>query len=178
MSAIISKQKPRFSINPPSAGSGLQTMDTLESTIVKHPFLFEFNPHYYHFLNECALLRRFDPDQEIFHEHGNADSFYLIQSGRVALETFVPGRGMEMVHTLQPGEALGWSWLFPPYQWHFTAKAIEPAELIVFDAAHLREKTEENRDFCNELLTRITRVVLRRLQATRQRLIEFYGVIE
>ena len=172
MSANISKQKPLYSFNAPPRASGLQTLDTLESMIVKHPFLFELNAHYYHFFNERALFRRFDPGQEIFHEHGHADSFYLIQSGKVALETFVPGRGMESVHILQSGEALGWSWLFPPYQWHFTAKAIEPVELIAFDAAHLREKAEENRDFCNELLARIARVLLQRLQATRLRLIK------
>jgi CRP-like cAMP-binding protein len=156
----------------------MQTMDALEDLIVKHPFLFGLNPYFYHFFNECALLRRYDPGQEIFHEHGNADSFFLIKNGKVALETFVPGRGMETIHALEPGEALGWSWLFPPYQWHFTAKAIEPAELIVFDAIHLREKTEENRDFGNDLLARVARVLLQRLQATRRRLIGFYGVIE
>lgn len=152
----------------------MQTMDTLESLIVQHPFLSGLNPHFYHFFNECALLRRYDRGQEIFHEHGKAGHFCLIHSGKVALETFVPGRGMATIQTLGPGDALGWSWLFPPHQWHFSASAVEPTELIEFDAAHLREKAEENRDFGNELITRVARILHERLQGTREQLIDLY----
>lgn len=152
----------------------MQTMDTLESLIVNHPFLSGLNPHFYHFFNECALLRRYDPGQEVFHEHGNAGHFYLISSGKVTLETFVPGCGRVTIQTLGPGEALGWSWLFPPHQWHFSASAAEPTELIEFDAAHLREKAEENRDFANELITRVAKILLERLQGTREQLIDLY----
>lgn len=152
----------------------MQTMDALESLIVKHPFLSGLDPHFYHFFDECAVLRRYDRGQEIFHEHGNAEHFYLIESGKVALETFVPGRGMVTIQTLGPGEALGWSWLFPPHQWHFSASATEATELIEFDAAHLREKGEENRDFGNELISRVARILLERLQGTREQLIDLY----
>ena len=152
----------------------MQTMDTLENLIVKHPFLSELNPHFYHFFNDCALHRRYEPGQEIFHEHGNAEHFYLIHSGKVALETFVPGRSRVTIQTLGPGEALGWSWLFPPHQWHFSASATEPTELIEFDAASLRDKVEENRDFGNELVTRVARILLERLQGTREQLIDAY----
>ncbi len=152
----------------------MQTMDTLENLIVKHPFLSELNPHFYHFFNDCALHRRYEPGQEIFHEHGNAEHFYLIHSGKVALETFVPGRSRVTIQTLGPGEALGWSWLFPPHQWHFSASATEPTELIEFDAASLRDKVEENRDFGNELVTRVARILLERLQGTREQLIDVY----
>lgn len=152
----------------------MQTMDTLEHLIVKHPFLSGLNPHFYHFFNDCALHRRYEPGQEIFHEHGNAEHFYLIHSGKVALETFVPGRGRVTIQTLGPGEALGWSWLFPPHQWHFSASATEPTELIEFDAASLRDKAEENRDFGNELVIRVARILLERLQGTREQLIDVY----
>ena len=152
----------------------MKTMDALESLIVKHPFLSGLDPHFYHFFNECAFLRRYEPGQEIFHERGNAERFYLIQSGKVALETFVPGRGMVTIQTLEPGEALGWSWLFPPRPWHFSGSATEPTELIEFDAAHLREKAEENRDFGNELISRVARILLERLQGTREQLIDVY----
>ena len=29
------------------------------------------------------------------------------------------------VQTIGPGDALGWSWLFAPHRWHFTARAVE-----------------------------------------------------
>ena len=32
------------------------------------------------------------------------------------------------VQAVNAGEALGWSWLFPPYRWHFSGRAIQPTE--------------------------------------------------
>ena len=44
-------------------------------------------------------------------------------AGRVALETTSRARGASSIETLEPGEVIGWSWLFPPYRWHFDARA-------------------------------------------------------
>jgi CRP/FNR family transcriptional regulator, cyclic AMP receptor protein len=150
--------------------------NTLGSLVANHPFLARLNSHYYHFFAECAELKRYQPGQEIFHEGNEADHFYLIQSGKVALETFVPGCGRVTIQTLDAGEALGWSWLFSPHEWHFTATAAEPATLIAFDAAALRDKAEENRDFGNELVTRVAKTLVDRLHATRLQLIDLYGI--
>lgn len=150
--------------------------DTLASLIANHPFLARLNSHYYHYFADCAELKRYQPGQEIFHEGNEAGHFYLIQSGQVVLETFVPGCGRVTIQTLDAGEALGWSWLFPPHEWHFTAIASGPATLIAFDAASLRDKTEENRDFGNELVTRVARTLVERLHATRLQLIDLYGI--
>ena len=38
----------------------------------------------------------------------------LIDKGAVTLESFVPGRGVTTVQTIGTGDALDWSWLFPP----------------------------------------------------------------
>lgn len=154
----------------------MQTLDPLECSIVRHPFLSGLNPHYLHFFTECSAFRRFGRGQEVFHEGGEADHFYLILDGKVALETFVPGCGMVTIQTLGPGEALGWSWLFPPHQWHFTATAKEPTEAVAFDAASLRDKAEENLDFANDLVSRVARVLLQRLQGTRRQLIDLYAM--
>jgi CRP/FNR family transcriptional regulator, cyclic AMP receptor protein len=142
--------------------------------IVSHPFCKGLNPHYLHLLADCASLMRFGVGQDIFREGQDADHFYLIHTGRVALETFVPRAGATTIQTLEAGEALGWSWLFAPHQWQFTARALEPVEAVAFGAASLRENAEENHDFGYELLTRVGHVMLQRLQATRRRLIEFY----
>ena len=146
----------------------------LEDAIAKHPFWTGLNPRFLHFLNECATLERYGVDQPIFHEGGQADHFYLIIKGRVSLETFVPGKGCVPIQTVGPGDALGWSWLFTPHEWQFSARAIEPCEVIAFGAVGLRERAQENRDFSHELVTRVARVLLQRLQATRRQLVEFY----
>lgn len=150
----------------------------LKQAIAEHPFWAGLNPHFFHLLEECATLLRLDADQIIFSEREDADHFYLIHKGKVALETFIPGRGNISVQNLGAGEALGWSWLFPPYRWEFRARTIEPTELIALGAVGLRARAEENRDFNHELLTRTAGILLQRLQATRRRLIEFYSPVE
>lgn len=150
----------------------------LHRIIKEHRFLHGLNPHYLHLFNEGASLLRFGIGQEVFREGTDADHFYLIHAGKVSLETFVPGKGAVTVQTLGGQEALGWSWLYPPYRWHFTARALEPSELIAFGSASLRQKAQENHDFGYDLMRRVSQVMLERLQATRRKLIEFYGGAE
>jgi CRP-like cAMP-binding protein len=147
---------------------------TVSDIIVAHSFFKNLNPHYVHLLVECASFERFGIGQDIFCEGQEADRFYIIHKGRVALETFVPRSGERIVQTIDAGGALGWSWLYPPYQWQFRACALEPVEVVAFGAASLREKCEENHDFGYDLLLRVGRVMLDTLQATRRKLVEFY----
>jgi CRP/FNR family transcriptional regulator, cyclic AMP receptor protein len=142
--------------------------------VVAHPFFQGINPHYLHLLTDSASLLRFGIGQEIFRERQDADHFYLIHQGQVALETFVPRLGSKTIQVIGAAEALGWSWFYPPYQWQFTARALEPVEAVALGAASLREKAEENHDFGYDLAMRVGRVMLVRLQETRRRLVEFY----
>jgi CRP-like cAMP-binding protein len=97
--------------------------------------------------------------------------------GKVALEMpYVPGEGLITIQTLGAGEALGWSWLFPPYQWHFSARAVEPTEAVVFKADALRNKAKENPAFGYDLALRVGGIMLQRLQATRMRLLDICEV--
>ncbi len=54
--------------------------------------------------------------QPIFQADSDAEYFYLIDQGSVGPEVFVPGKGVITIQTIGAGEALGWSWLFPPYR--------------------------------------------------------------
>jgi CRP/FNR family transcriptional regulator, cyclic AMP receptor protein len=150
-------------------------MRTLEQLIADHPFWKGLDPHYFPLLNECASEERFGLQQQIFQEGSDANRFYLIHAGRVALETFVPGRGVVTIQTIGAGEALGWSWLFPPYRWHFSARSIDATAVATLDGRALREKAKENHDFGYDITMRIAQVMLQRLQATRMQLLDFYA---
>ncbi len=150
-------------------------MNMLNSVISEHPFTKAINPRFLHLLTECATFERFGADQHIFQETFEADRFYLIHSGRVALQTFAPGWGVKTIQTVSGGEALGWSWLHPPYRWHFTAVAIEPVEAAALCARTLRGHMEENHEFGYEIAMRVGHLMLERLHATRLRLLEVYG---
>lgn len=151
-------------------------MSTLESAIAQHPFTREINPRFLHLPVECATFERFGAGQPIFQENFEATRFYLIHSGRVALQTFVPGRGVVTLQTIGTGEVLGWSWLFPPYRWHFSAATVEPVEAVSLCTRSLRERMEENHEFGYWVATQIAQVMYVRLQATRLRLLERYDV--
>jgi len=149
-------------------------MQDLETIVVHHPFWQNLHQRYSHFLGECAGTQHFAPQQQIFQTGCEANHFYLIERGRVALETpFIPGKGVMIIQTLEAGEALGWSWLFPPFVWHFGARAIQPTDLVVFDAKFLRQKASEDHEFGYELAMRVGNVMLQRLQATRLQLLDY-----
>jgi CRP-like cAMP-binding protein len=80
-----------------------------------------------------------------------------------------------VIETIGMGELLGWSWLFPPFKWAFGAVAATPVEAFEFDAPAVREACVADAGLGYELNQRITRVLAKRLQATRIRLISRTG---
>ena len=116
-------------------------------------------------LEECAMMTDFSPGQLIFREGEMANRFYLILDGRVAVELTSPRCAPVVVEQIASGDVLGWSWLFPPYGLHFSAKAIEPTRAIFFYGTWLRERCEENPALGHELTKRMALVVMNRLEA-------------
>jgi CRP-like cAMP-binding protein len=150
-------------------------METLKSILAEHPFLKDLAPHHLELIVGCASNVRFDPNQFIFREGEEANQFYVIRHGRAALEIVAPERGPIMIETLGEGEILGWSWLIPPYHWHFNARAIELTRAIALDGKCLRSKCEEDHDLGYELLKRFAHIIEQRLQSTRLQLLDIYG---
>ena len=111
----------------------------------------------------------------LFRDGDEANTFYVLRHGAVALETFVPARGPVTIETLETGEVLGWSWLFPPYRWHFDARALSLVRATAFDGACLRGKCEADPALGYELMSRFAQVAIERLQWTRLRLLDVYG---
>jgi len=111
----------------------------------------------------------------LFDEGQDAKGCWLIQTGQVALQSDVPGRGPLIVHTLGPGDMLGWSWLVPPHHWHFTATARTPVSALALDTVALRALADHDPDLGYPLLLGVLEAALARLQATRWRLLDLYG---
>ncbi len=151
-------------------------MKTTTSHIADHPFLSSFSREHLNQILEKAAEVQFEPGEVIFKESDPANRFYLLEYGKVALETHVPRDGMVTVQTLEGGDVLGWSWLFPPFVWHFQARAVEATNAIVLDGAHLLVLCERNHEFGYELMKHMTQVVIQRLQATRRQWLAREGV--
>ncbi len=122
----------------------------------------------------CASEACFEAGKFLFREGEEANQFYFVMQGRVALEIFSPQRGPIEIETLMEGDVLGWSWLVPPYYWRFDARAVEMTRAIALDGERLRNKCETDKDLGYELLKRFVNIVDRRLQATRLQLMDLY----
>ncbi len=122
-----------------------------------------------------AALRSFEAGRYLFREHEPADAFYLIRSGRVSLESLLPGRQPGTFMTLGGGDMLGWSWLIPPYRWHYDARALEPVHTAHFDAAALRERMDHDPVLGYALHKRFTMLIVERLQAARLQHLDIYA---
>jgi CRP-like cAMP-binding protein len=103
-----------------------------------------------------------------------AEAFYLIQSGRVALEIHTPDRGAVRIQTVGPGEPVGWSWLVPPHRWQFDARAVDAVQAIAIDGAPLRDRCEHDHELGYQLLKRLVTIIATRLAATRLQLLDIY----
>ena len=151
-------------------------METLERIIAEQPFFAGLDPAFLQLVTGCASNVRFDAGAYIFKEGDEANEFYLIRSGKVALELFAPQHKPLIVETLGVGEILGWSWLLPPFLWKFHAHAVQDTRAIALDGKCLRTKCEQNHDLGYEVLKRFAQIMERRLEATRLQLLDVYAV--
>jgi CRP/FNR family transcriptional regulator, cyclic AMP receptor protein len=149
-------------------------METLQRILADHPFARGLSEKHLELLTGCASNVRFGAGQVVFHEGEEANEFYLIREGKMAVELFAPERGPVNILTLGEGEVLGWSWLVPPYRWRFDARAIEPTRAIALDGKCLREKAERDSELGYELLKRMAHIMEERLHATRLQLLNVY----
>jgi CRP-like cAMP-binding protein len=150
-------------------------MENLERILGEHPFFRNLDESHLAVLVGCATNTRFNAGDYIFREDEDADSFYLIRHGKVALELHTPTGGTLTIATLEEGEVLGWSWLVPPYRWRFDARAIGPVVAIGLDGKCLRGKCEDDHNLGYELVKRFAAIITERLQATRLQLLDVYA---
>jgi CRP-like cAMP-binding protein len=136
-----------------------------------HPFFSGMCDHHIKLLAESMHPTRFRKDTYVFREGELANRFYLIQHGRIALESSDGGEVKIDVQTLSDGDMLGWSWLFPPHNWRFDAHAIEDTDALAVIGVRLRELCETDKTLGYEVMKRVAEVLVHRLQITRLKLI-------
>lgn len=150
-------------------------MENLERILSEHPFLKGLNSRHINLLNGCASNVAFKAGEYVFREGEDAERFYFIRTGKIIVEAFVPQKGPIAIQSRGEGEVFGWSWLVPPYKWHFDARALELTRAIAIDGKCLRTKCEEDHDLGYELMKRFTMIIAERLDATRLQLMDIYG---
>ena len=161
-------------MNPQIISHGIQ-IEPLATRVALHPFLAGMNHKQLTLLTDCAVARHFNTNQTILREGEFANGFYLVETGKVALKSEAGFGELIPIQILGAGDLLGWSWMFPPYIWQFTASAMEPTTALFFYAAILREYCEKDHSLGYELLKRISAVTVTRLQAAHDQLLARYS---
>lgn len=147
----------------------------LDQILADVPFLAGMEDERLTLLAGCASNVGFAAGEVIFHEGDPADVFYVIRRGTVAIELHAGARGDLTIETIDSGEVIGWSWLFPPHRWHFDARALSDVRATAFDGACLRGKCDADPALGYDLMKRFAQVFIERLRWTRLRLLDVYG---
>ena len=150
-------------------------MESMESLLDTVPVFEGLSKEYLGTIAGCASNVRFDESQTLFQEDEEANRFFIVRQGLVAVDMHVPGQGPVTILTVREGEVVGWSWLFAPYRWQFDARAVEATRALAFDARCLRGKCDEDPALGYELMRRFARVIVQRVQATRLQILDVYG---
>lgn len=143
--------------------------------VALHPFFAGMNATYLALLSDCAMGVHFKKGQMILREGELANRFYLIESGKVVLESAEASGNPVLIETIGAGELLGWSWMFSPYVWQFTARATELTEAIFFYGTILREYCERDHSLGYDLFKRMSPVMLKRLQRARRQMLSMHA---
>lgn len=149
-------------------------MKSISDLLTEHPLFGDLHPELLELMAGCGRNVRFEPGTTMVQAGALADMFFLLRSGKVAIEVSIPNRGAVVIETLGPGEVLGVSWPFPPYRWTFDGKALEPTSAIAIDAECLRNKCDEDPRLGYQVFSRFAQLMRDRLQSTRLQLLDVY----
>ncbi len=141
------------------------------NSITEHPFFDGMSPAHVELVARRAKTASYQPDEILFLEGDAASHFYLIESGLVAVETGTVEKGISVMQAIGRGEPLGWSWLFPPFAWHFRARALQPTYAYLLDAGELLVLCEENHSVGYEIIRRVSQLVIARMETAIKKLV-------
>ncbi len=150
-------------------------MTTLEPILKKHPFFADLPDPDLKLISGCAKNVRFEVGEVLAKEGQQANEFFVIREGRIAVGMPSPHGGRLNIDTIDAGEVAGWSWLFPPYIWQFDLTVVAPVRALSMDGRCLRDKCDADPRLGYDLMKRFSHIMAERLSAARLQAIDLYG---
>lgn len=149
-------------------------MADLINVIAAQPYFADFRQDHIQLLAGLAQPVEYKAGQFLLRYQQTADTFWLLRSGQVVLLNHIPGSPVRAIETISAPGLVGWSWLLPPYLWHFDVCAQTSVSALTFDAIKLRKAMAENSAFASRLYPCFMAVMLDRLQAARLQGLDIY----
>jgi CRP-like cAMP-binding protein len=134
-----------------------------------HPFLHGMLPAHIALIEKNTQVLDYETGDYLLKEGQPANRFFLIETGLVGVEVVGADKKVLQIQTIGAGEPLGWSWLFPPFTWHFSARALKETRALILSGGQLLVLCEENHDLGYELMRRVAQIAVNRLQASRKK---------
>ena len=154
------------------AGTEGDSSGLLYELIATQPFFEGLGAPQLRLLNDVAMEMQFEPGRYLFRQGEPANRFYLILEGKVQLESEAGEEGLTPLRVVEPGDDPGWSWLFSPYYFHASARAVEPTRAIFFYGTRLRQQCEDDHDLGYEIMKRFSEAAVQSLSPMRQNFAE------
>lgn len=151
---------------------------SIAELVAEHPLFSGMDGDIVDLLSGCARNVAFPEGTLVLREGATTERFYLVRSGRMAVEAVVPGRGRAIVQTLGPGDFAGQDWLVPPYTNDFDVRAGEVVRAVAFDAGCLRGKCEADPRVGYALLKCFVPALVESLKAVRLQSLDLYAAPE
>ena len=143
----------------------------LTASLREHPFTRDLDPLHIECLANCSCECTITPGDYLWRQGGKADFFYLICSGRAALEIAIPHEGVLHIEDIGEGEVLGWFWLLPSCRWNVDARAITSIHALRVEGKLLRQKCDIDSSFHQSVLEKFAKATAQRLLVMQTRLI-------
>jgi CRP/FNR family transcriptional regulator, cyclic AMP receptor protein len=154
----------------------MNTIDDVFNELRKIPWFQELDPGDVRKFAEISFLRDFKSGEVFFHEGDKQDYFYIVMSGRVALDMFVPHHGKVRFNTCEEWDTFGWSGVTPVVRTR-TAGAIGvmAGTVIATDTTKLQELCDRDHDIGYLFMRRMANVIASRLMITRLQLLDMFA---
>ena len=111
----------------------------------------------------------------LLREGDETNELSILVDGRIALTEHVAGRGSVTLMSAEPGDVFGWTAIIPPFRATATVVSLEPVKVIAVEADALRAELKDDCVLSAGVYPRLAEALARRLEATRQQLLDLYG---
>ena len=125
----------------------------------------------------AAMAREYESPARtrLLREGDDTKELSILVDGRIALTEHVAGRGSVTLMSAEPGDVFGWTAIIPPFRATATVVSLEPVKVIAIEADPLRAGLKADCVLSAGIYPRLAEALARRLEATRQQLLDLYG---
>ncbi len=126
-------------------------------------------------LVDAGQVKEYKTGKCLFKQGDDAKHFYIVLSGRVAVEIPSIYGPPLVVQKLDENKVLGWSWLISPYKWTFEANAETDLQVIEFNGQQLLAACEADANLGYQLMKHFATLMSERLHEAREKMMDTWS---